>query len=333
MSRASPVTVARSPTDTDGSRDGRARPRTEARRGRRDHAGAQRAASGASGLDRIVGVMSASRSYDALPLNCGRGATMGPPACSAQSSPVVFRPRCCTRLQGLSSSWDDWRGQKVFLIRKRSQVRVLDRPSTGIQDFPAYAKFSRIWLLEGRHGRGVPWGHNGATGGYRRRESALGFPLRLRRPHRAGGLLKSGKSSQPDGWRVAALTAEGQSAEDARQPVRFVHGSGAVRDEFDAWSLRTAEEPMLARVAPIHAPASALPTAVLVPKEKSASPSSQQLTTGPARCCFSRNGRQARAALLVLHEVLIAPADGIDDSTAHPCRCYFHDTLVCEGMP
>ena len=148
------------------SRDGRARPRAEARGGRRDHAGAQRPASGASGLDRIVGMMTASGPYDTLPSNGGRGATMGPPGCTAQSSPVAFRCALSRGLQGLSASWGDWRGQKVFLIRKRSQVRVLDRPLAGIQEFAAFAQFSRIWLLEGRHGRGVPWGHNGATGGY-----------------------------------------------------------------------------------------------------------------------------------------------------------------------
>ena len=166
MSRGSSATATRPTLGHLRPRDGRARPRTEARRGRRDHAGAQRPASGASGLDRIVGMMSASGSYDALPSNRGRGATMGPPACSDQSSPVVFRRRRCSGLQGLSASWDDWRGQKVFLIRKRSQVRVLDRPLAGIQEFAAFAQFSRIWLLEDRHGRGVPWGHNGATGGY-----------------------------------------------------------------------------------------------------------------------------------------------------------------------
>ena len=40
-----------------------------------------RAASGASALDRIVGLMSASGSYDTMPSNGSRGATMGPPAC------------------------------------------------------------------------------------------------------------------------------------------------------------------------------------------------------------------------------------------------------------
>jgi hypothetical protein len=78
-------------------------------------AGSQRPASGASGRDRIVGVMSASGSQDSLPPNCGRGATMGPPACGGQSSPVV-RGRRCHGLQGLFASWDDWRGQEVFLI-------------------------------------------------------------------------------------------------------------------------------------------------------------------------------------------------------------------------
>ena len=146
-------------------RDRRAR-RAQARHPGRDDAGPQRHASGASGSDRIVGMMSASGSYDNLPSKRGRGATMGPPACSGQSPPVPFRRRLRSGLQGLSSNWDDWRGQKVFLIRKRSQVRVLDRPLAGIQEFPAFAQFSRIWLLEDRHGRGVPWGHNGATGSY-----------------------------------------------------------------------------------------------------------------------------------------------------------------------
>jgi hypothetical protein len=75
-----------------------------------------RSVSGASGLDRIVGIMSVSGSCDAVPSNCGRGATTGPPGCSAQSPPVVFLARCCMCLQGLFASWGDWRGQKVFLI-------------------------------------------------------------------------------------------------------------------------------------------------------------------------------------------------------------------------
>ena len=157
----------RVPLDTYGSRDGRTRPRTEARGGRREHAGAHRAASGASGVDRIVGVMSASGAYDTVPSNRCRGATMGPPACSDQSSPVAFRACCCTCLQGLSSSWDDWRRQKSFLIRKRSQVRVLDRPLAGIQDFAAFVQYSGFWLLKERRGLGAPWGHDGATSFYR----------------------------------------------------------------------------------------------------------------------------------------------------------------------
>ena len=135
----------------------------------------QRPASRASGPDRIVGVMSASGSYDTMPSNCGRGATMGPPACSAQSSPVVFRARRCSGLQGLIASWDDWRRQKVSLIRKRSQVRVLDRPLAGIQEFAAFTQFSRIWLLEDRHVgvfRGATMGPPAVTG---ERQSARGF--------------------------------------------------------------------------------------------------------------------------------------------------------------
>jgi hypothetical protein len=163
------------------SRDRRARRRTEARRGRRHHAGAQQPASRASGLDRIVGMMSASGPHDALASNCGRGATTGPPSCSAQSSPVVFRSCCCMRLQGLTASWHDWRGQKVFLIRKRSQVRVLDRPSAGIQEFPAYEQFSEN-LAARRSDSQVPsWGHNGATSITGGRESAPGFGPAARR--------------------------------------------------------------------------------------------------------------------------------------------------------
>jgi hypothetical protein len=130
------------------------------------NAGALRTASGASGLDRIVGMMTATRPHDTMPSNGGRGATMGPPGCPLQSPPVPFRRRRRIGLQGLFASWGDWRGQKSFLIRKRSQVRVLDRPLAGIQEFAAFTQFSRIWLAEDRHGRGVPWGHNGATGGY-----------------------------------------------------------------------------------------------------------------------------------------------------------------------
>jgi len=154
--------------------------RTEPR-GRRDPAASHRHASGASGVDRIVGSMTATGLCDAGPSKYRRGATMGPPACSDQSSPVAFR-RCRRRaLQGLFASWGDWRGQKVFLIRKRSQVRVLDRPSAGIQEFPAFAYFSGFWLLKARGSMGAPWGHMGPPAGYRRRESAPGFPLRLRR--------------------------------------------------------------------------------------------------------------------------------------------------------
>ena len=151
----------------------------------------QRHASGASGSDRIVAVMSASASYDTLPSNRGRGATMGPPACSDQSSPVVSRSGSIPVLQGLTASWDDWRGQRVFLIRKRSQVRVLDRPLAGIQEFAAFTQWSGIWPCVDRHGLGVPWGHMGppsVTCDAKKRSlvrAAVRWPLALRTPSAA----------------------------------------------------------------------------------------------------------------------------------------------------
>ena len=158
-------------------RDRRAR-RAEACHLGSDHAGVQRHASGASGLDRIVGVMSASGSHDSLRSNRCRGATMGPSGCSAQSSPVVFRARCCTCLQGLSPSWDDWRGQKVFLIRKRSQVRVLDRPLAGIQEFAAFAQLTGIWVACRLGEFGCSMGPHGAISITGVRGSARGFTSR-----------------------------------------------------------------------------------------------------------------------------------------------------------
>src|SRR5512142_138438 len=49
----------------------------------------RRRASGASGLDRIVGTITAIGSYDTMPSNRGRGATMGPPACPSSLLPPV----------------------------------------------------------------------------------------------------------------------------------------------------------------------------------------------------------------------------------------------------
>ena len=118
-------------------------------------------------------MMTATGSYDTLPSNGGRGATTGPPGCPVQSSPVPFRWRRRGGLQGLIASWGDWRGQKVFLIRKRSQVRVLDRPLAGIQEFAAFAQLSGIWLCVDRRGSGCSKGPYGATGGYLRGEKAL----------------------------------------------------------------------------------------------------------------------------------------------------------------
>ena len=74
--------------------------------------------SGASGCDRIVGTMSASGPHGALPSNRRRGATMGTPACIRPVLSVPSRRRRWTRLQGLRASWDDWRRQKSFLMRK-----------------------------------------------------------------------------------------------------------------------------------------------------------------------------------------------------------------------
>ena len=96
------------------ARDRRARPRAEARRGRRDHAGAQRPASGASGPDRIVGVMSASGSYDTMSSNGGRGATTGPPACPFQSPPVPFRCAPSRGFAGIKSRVGTTGGDKSF---------------------------------------------------------------------------------------------------------------------------------------------------------------------------------------------------------------------------
>jgi len=66
-------------------------------------------------------------------------------------------------------------GHLLSLVRKTSQVRVLDRPSAGIQEFAASAQFSGIWLLEDRHGLGAPMGPHGAISITGVRESARGF--------------------------------------------------------------------------------------------------------------------------------------------------------------
>jgi hypothetical protein len=54
-------------------------------------------------------------------------------------------------------------GHHLSLIRKRSQVRVLDRPSAGIQEIAAFAQFSGIWLCVDRRGLGAPRGHMGPS--------------------------------------------------------------------------------------------------------------------------------------------------------------------------
>ena len=150
------------------SRDGRARPRTEVAAVDAILQARSEPASDASGFDRIVGVMFAPRSYDALPSNRGRGATMGPPACPLQSPPVPFRRRRRVGLQGLIASWGDWRGQKVFLIRKRSQVRVLDRPLAGIHEFAAFGQLTGIWVACRLGEFGCSMGPHGAISNHRR---------------------------------------------------------------------------------------------------------------------------------------------------------------------
>jgi hypothetical protein len=162
--------------------------------GRRDHAGAQRAVSRASGLDRIVGVMSATGSYDTLPSHRCRGATVGPPACSAQSSSVVFRARCRICLQGLSSSWDDWRRHAASLIGRgprfeswiahppefRNSLHLHDALDLGPRVDQA------IWVVHG-----ATWGHQPLPAGGKAllgsRRQRVGAGLRERRPARAEG--------------------------------------------------------------------------------------------------------------------------------------------------
>ena len=100
--------------ETYGQVDGRVQRGAKARRGGRHHAGAQRPASRASGLDRIVGVVSAIGRYDTFPAIRDRGATTGPPGCAVQSPPVPFRWRRRGGFQGLFASWAGWRRQKSF---------------------------------------------------------------------------------------------------------------------------------------------------------------------------------------------------------------------------
>jgi hypothetical protein len=129
----------------------------------------------ASERDRIVGTMFASRSHDTMPSNCGRGATMGPRACSRQSPPVAFRAHHCRALQGLIASWHDWRRHAASLIRKRSQVRVLDRPLAGIQKFAAVTQLSGFRLCDDRGSLGAPWGHMGPPADTRKAKRAHRF--------------------------------------------------------------------------------------------------------------------------------------------------------------
>ena len=192
-------------------------------------------------------MMTATGSYDTLPSNGGRGATTGPPGCPVQSPPVPFRWRRRVGLQGLSASWGDWRRQKVFLIRKRSQVRVLDRPLAGIQEFAAFTQFSGIWLAGGSAwsgcSMGPQWGHRRLPV---RRKSAPGFAppsggRRLREPgppcaegtgRRAlGSQVKSPhQSASGRAWSIAAWGPTATLPVDARPDrAALVRTSGQPR--------------------------------------------------------------------------------------------------------
>jgi hypothetical protein len=84
----------------------------------------------ASGLDRIVALMSAIRPIGTRDLEHGDGATSGPPTCRARLHQVVLLPRPQPGLQLFSTAGcdgHDCQRLRASLIRKRSQVRVLDR--------------------------------------------------------------------------------------------------------------------------------------------------------------------------------------------------------------
>ena len=92
----------------------------------------QRPASRASGLDRIVGIMSASGSYDTMPSNGGRGATTGPRGCPVPpvlSSPLPPAPM--PRFAGIICELGGLEGTKGIPDKEEVQVRVLDRPLSG----------------------------------------------------------------------------------------------------------------------------------------------------------------------------------------------------------
>ncbi len=78
--------------------------------------------------------MSATGSSGSPSPNRRRGATMGPSARHSESSPVVSHTFVNLNFQGFRAIWDDGDDRPrrpESLIRKRSQVRVLDRPLRG----------------------------------------------------------------------------------------------------------------------------------------------------------------------------------------------------------
>ena len=117
----------------------------------------------------------------------------GRPAFAGLLSPVVA---------GRDRLFRPW----ASLIRKRSQVRVLDRPLAGIQEIAAFAQLSGFRLLKHRRSFGTPGGHNGATSVACEAKSAPGFAspsgrrrLRERRPPRRQGTGRRARKVRRDG--------------------------------------------------------------------------------------------------------------------------------------
>ena len=87
--------------------------------------------------------MSASRPIGTRDQEHGDGAISGPPTCRARLHQVVLPPRPQPGFQPFSTAGcdgHDCQRLRASLIRKRSQVRVLDRPLT-------QTKLPQIWLF------------------------------------------------------------------------------------------------------------------------------------------------------------------------------------------
>ena len=169
--------------------------------------GAQRPASGASGSDRIVGVMSASGSYDAVPSNCGRGATTGPPGCSPPvlSSPLPQPPS--RRFAGIKCELGGLEGTKGFPDKEEVPG---SSPGSPTPILPAHRHFScgqmaGYEFLDAR--RGCIWGAD-ATSSLQRGYAALpGSPDRrwspISRAPRGGNEPLAGLGRRPRGHHAA----------------------------------------------------------------------------------------------------------------------------------